>query len=267
MKRTIYILTILIFCLSVFYLNSIVATAPRGGIGFTFANAQLETINSNMYYSFDIQASALGTGDRPSLGTGMILLNYNTDVFGEWVNSTNSVIVTRGMLLTTSPFPFYNLIVNDNQSGRLAVTFEYMVTSGWGNLMEFYPMQLLNIKLKISSGGFVGLSFAQAPMTGQQYQDDNATLFSPVIAVDTDNTLIPSPSIPTNLSLSIENNVLSLTWQGVPGYTYKVYSASNPGSENWQTEATGITQTTWSQPVQASKRFFYVTSQNNIQRR
>lgn len=240
----------------------------RGGIEFSFANTQITTIASDMYYSFDIQAVALGTGTNPRLGTGMVLINYNPTVFGEWVKTSNNVIITKGILLSTSPFPFYSIIANDNQASRLAVTFEYLVSAGWGNILEFSPVQLLNIKLKVNAAGNAGLSFAQSQMTGEQYQDDNATVLNPVIATDTENSFIStSPTSPVNLTLSTTNNIVTLSWQNVPGCTYNIYSAGNPESAVWQTEAIGITQPFWSNPIQAAKKFYRVTSQNNFLRR
>jgi hypothetical protein len=266
MKHLIRFMISLAFVLSIVSLRSNVTSVMRGGIEFTFANAQIDTLGSELYFSFDVQVAATGTGTRPRIGTGMVLINYNPVVFGTWVNSANSVIVTRGTLITTTPFQLYYIIVNDNQSGRLAVTYEYVSLAGWGSLMQFYPEELLNVKIKIINGGEVGLSFAQSPMTGQQYQDDNATFFSPVIAIDTENSVIPS-YVPTNLSLQVENNTITLSWQGESGCTYSVFSASASESEIWQTEATGIAQTTWSSPVQDTERFYFVTSQSSVGRR
>jgi len=238
----------------------------RGGIVFSFANPHVVTLDSGNYFSFDIQAAATGTGTLPRLGTGIVLVNFNNAVFGEFINTNHNVIITRGALLTTGIFPLYNIIVNDNQYNRLAVTFEYVSVAGYGNSMPSISTQLVNVKMKITGvGGNAGLSFAQIQMTGQQYQDDNATLFSPVIATDTLSSFIPT--IPVNLSINLANNVIQLSWQAVPGCSYNVYSSIAPAGAIWQIEASGLTQTNWNCAIQTTRKFFYVTSSVNTFRR
>jgi hypothetical protein len=235
----------------------------RSAIEYNFADAQIVTIDSELYFSWEVMATATGIGTMPRLGTGMVVINYNTAVFGEWVCANSNTLVTRGALLTTSPIILYNMIVNDNQAGRLAITFEYTSASGGGNLLADTPQQLVNVKLRILQGGSVGLSFAASYMNGEQYQDNNTTLLSPVIADDTENSVITCTPPPTDLSISISNNILLLTWQGIPGCIYNIYSANNPDSETWQTEEIGVVQTHWSCTVTASRRFYYVSAQRN----
>ena len=265
MKYIEMLLFTLVFYLAIVNLQGKETSVMRGGIEYTFANCQIITLNSDMYFSFNILAASPGTGSRPRIGTGMIVIDYNTSVFGEFVNANHNATVTRGTLLTTAPFSLYNLITNDNQAGRLAVTFEYTSAAGGGNLLQITPAQLVNIRLKVNGGGFTGLGFTQYLMNGEQYQDDNATELSPVTASDTVNSVIPYA--PAGLSVNAVNNVLVLTWQIVPGCTYNVYSADSPVSSSWQPVATGITQNTWGLPLPATSRFFYVTSQNNTARR
>jgi hypothetical protein len=238
--------------------------ADRGGIEFSFANVQIITLSSIDYLSFDIQA--LGSGTAARIGTGIILFNYSSTAFGNNICANNNVIVSKGILTSPNEPTIYNIIINDNQSNRLAITFEYTSTTGTGNRLQVYPKTLVNVKLKIiHEGNYAGLSFASTLMMGQQYQDDNITLLSPITTTTIDNSYLPSK--PIDLLFSIHNGALQLSWQEVPGCTYSIYSASSPISENWQVEATGLIHPNWSTSLNELKRFYYVTSKFSSERR
>lgn len=161
-----------------------------GGIEFSLDNAALVKLGGWDYLSIDVLASSPQPNQR--LGTGIVQLNYDPQAFGYHVKTAGNVIVSRGELLTTSPFPFYNLIPNDNAPSRLALTFEYLFTPGGGSLLGSQPQRLLNLKLKVAElGHYSGLSFQAPLMQNQQYLDDNATLFSPVLATDAENVMLP----------------------------------------------------------------------------
>ena len=233
-------------------------------IEYTFANGQIIEISNSDYYEFDIMANAGEPGTR--IGTGIVLINYNSDAFGDFVSNNNNVIVTKGTLTTTIGPPLYNIIVNDNLNDRLAITFEYVSVAGWGNPLPVEPAQLVTVQFMIQNpDNFADLSFASDPMTGQQYQDDNATLYNPVIAIDIDNAYLNNiPPSPNNLTINITGNIVTLYWQSIPGCNYNVYSSDtiqNP--ENWQIEAAYLTQNSWSSTIQENIRFYYVTSEFN----
>lgn len=232
-------------------------TAYRGGIEFSFANPDLVEWEGESYFSLDVMASSPDSDQR--LGTGVVLLNYNPEVFGFSVRTNNNVIVTQGDLVYREPFAFYYFIVNDNTSTRLAVTYEYLYSAGQGGLLSTTPQQLFNVKFKVlGTGHRAGIGFQQNMMSNQQYWDDNATLFDPVVALDVENSLIPI--LPQHIALTIIGNVLFVSWDQVSGCTYSVYSAVDPLANDWQLEASGLTESAWSQAVEEDKKFFRVTA-------
>jgi hypothetical protein len=229
----------------------------RDGIEFTIENATLVNINNLQYLSLDIMASSPDTNQR--LGTGIILLNYSTDSFGNSVKANANVIVSKGVLLTTNPFPMYNLYVQDHSSSRVAVTYEYTSTSGYGNLLGSTPQRLVNIKLEIQSTGFYsGLYFQANLMENQQYLDDNSTLFNPVIATDTENAVIPTQ--PQEPVITLQGGSCLLAWQPCVGCTYSVYSADTLDALAWQLEIEGLVEAQWNIAPQLARRFYRVTS-------
>lgn len=233
--------------------------ANRGGIEFCFANPQISYVNDQEYFNVDIMAKGSQAGQR--LGTGILLINYNPDLFGYNVRGQGNLTVTRGPLLLTDPFPFYGLITNDNSSTRLAITYEYLFSPGWGSLLSTSFQQLLSIRIKlIQRGAGAGLSFSQAQMANQQYMDDNNTLFNPVTASDTENLYFPSA--PQGLQLAVLGPVISLSWQAQPNCVYAVYSATNSQPPVWQTEATGLTQPGWSEQPQMPVKFYRVVAES-----
>lgn len=236
------------------------ATTERGGLSFSFGDISIVRIGADYYAGFDVYVT--GTNNTDRLGTGIILVNYNPAVFGESVNQYHNVIVTPGEILSSSLYPLYGLIVNDNQANRLAVTFEYLLVSGWGNRVSTTPKTLVNIKLRIQNYGTgAGLGFAPGLMYNQQYMDDNATLFSPVTATDTDNSVIPIA--PTNLAINKTGTSLRLTWQALAGYTYTIYSATDPIHGNWLPVATGLSGGSWTISSPPMRNFYRITAHPN----
>ena len=242
--------------------SSLLGTTPprrsnfQGTIEFTLS-PEVIRVNGESFLSLDILASSPDPNQR--IGSGMVQLNYNPALFGENVKSSGNVAVTHGSLINAFPFPYYNLIMNDNSPSRLAITFEYLMPAGLGGLLTSTPQQLLNVSLRLLDTGFpCGFSFQQNLMVNQQYLDDNHTRFAQVLATDTDNTLIPSQ--PAGLCLSLQGNNLQLNWQEANGCTYSVYSAQDPNAEDWQMEASGLTDPFWSIPIQSNRMFFRVTA-------
>jgi hypothetical protein len=231
----------------------------RGGIEFAFSDARVVRIGSSDYLDFDIMARGTNTTDR--LGTGIVLINYNPAVFGYRVVNNNNLIVTRGILLPISPVNRYNLYQMDNLSSRLAVTYEYFSQPGNGSILSPDFQQLLNLKIKIQNFGLgAGLAFHSTGMSQQQYLDDNATLFSPVVSIGTITELIPPT--PQISSITVQNSNLTLSWQAIPGCVYSVFSAFMPDSAEWLTEADALTEGTWTCPLATEKRFYHVTARS-----
>jgi len=245
--------------LSIFLILPIIGSSTnildRGGIEFTLNNSQLVRKSGNLYLSVDIMVNSLNVNSR--LGTGIVLLNYNSQSFGNYVRTAGNLIVSRGELLTSNTFPVYYLYIQDNAPNRLAVTFEYTASVGNGSLLTSIPQRLLNIKLKVQSTGYpAGLSFQSDLMANEQYQDDNNTLLSPVIAIDTDNSILPA--VPSNIILTVGSPFFTLSWQQCPGCTYSVYSSSNPYNDSWQLEVSNLTQPSWNFIPDSSVKFYQV---------
>lgn len=229
----------------------------RGGLEFSFANSQVIHIGSDTFYDFDVMVRGSVAGER--IGTGILLINYNPAVFGTYVHGSGNSIVTRGSLINTSPFPYYGVTVNDNASTRLAITFEYIMAPGWGSSLTLIPQQIMHIRLRIQSyGSSVDLSFAQAFMANQQFKDDNATLFSPVIATDTDSEYLPLA--PSSLSISHLDDIIQLSWQVQANCHYNVYFNANPSATEWQLVAANVAGNLWNSPVGLPAGFFKVTA-------
>lgn len=229
----------------------------RGGIEFVFANSDLVTINGNRYLSLDVMVSSPDANQR--MGTGVVFVNYNPQIFGYSVRTNGNAMVTTGTLLATSPFPFYNLIVNDNTPTRLAVTYEYLFTSGYGSLLSNNPQQLLNLKLHVQDTGFfTDINFQSSLMQNQQYMDNNATLFNPVVTTDSLNEMVPPQ--PGNLYLTIIGDAVQLTWQQINGCVYTVYSAADPLAAAWLIEASELSEPAWNTGFAASRKFYRITA-------
>ncbi len=229
----------------------------RSGIEFTFANPTLVQQDGTPWLSLDVMASGQSAGQR--IGTGIAYLNYNPQVFGQNVSLNDNAIIERDELLLTAPFPFYNLILNDNTPSRLAVTFEYLYSPGSGGLLESVPRSLLNVRLRILNPCFAaGISFQQDLMQGEQYLDDNATLFDPVVAADEENDVVPAT--PEALQISMDGGILSLSWQECAGCFYTVFSADDPNSGYWQPESGSLFVPYWESGGDWQRKFFRVTA-------
>ena len=229
----------------------------RSGIEFTLDNASLVYLEGMPYLSLDVMLR--GQDAEQSIGTGIVYLNYNPEVFGEHVKTSGNVIVQKGALLTTSPLSAYNLILNDNTPTRLAITYEYMYTTGAGNILDSEPQSLLNICFKILNyGSASGISFQENLMQGEQYMDDNVTMFIPVTASDLENNVVPIR--PEALLWSREGNTINLSWQECPGCVYTVYSSADPLSEEWQIQAQDLSSPYWEAALDETRMFFRVTA-------
>ena len=157
-------------------------------ITFTFANGQI-TGTDPTYYEFDVMAAAGTSGTR--IGDSMAYINYNTAGFGSSVKVNSKITVTAGTLTQGG---LYSLQVNDNNPSRVAITAVYAqpLQPDSANELPTTPTQWVHVKIEIAdTSKAAGLSFEQSSMTDNEYKSDNSTKYSPVSAVDTDDTSLP----------------------------------------------------------------------------
>ncbi|MEF3694101.1 MAG: hypothetical protein V3576_02020 [Candidatus Cloacimonadota bacterium] len=250
-----YLLLFLLF-LSCLVLRANSLDQIRGGIEFDFANPALEEISGQNWFQVDILARS--TGASQGMGSGLLLVNYNSSAFGINAFSTGNAAVIPGELLTTGVFPFYNLICADHSSRRLAITYEYMFMGGYGNVLTPQYHVLATIRLRVLNAlGNSGLSFENALMQDNQFLDDNFNLFAPVLTGSP--LLFPLSNTPQNLCLYAQGDILRLTWDHIPYCTYNVYSTQNPNVESWQLIASNLSNNYWELPS-AERGFFRVTA-------
>jgi len=71
------------------------------------------------------------------------------------------------------------------------------------------------------------------------------------------------PNNPVELYISVESGFVCLSWSSVPESTYNVYSSSTSTPElwEWNLEASGLSDTTWSCSVDSINKFFVVTTE------
>jgi hypothetical protein len=69
---------------------------------------------------------------------------------------------------------------------------------------------------------------------------------------------------PTDVIIGVEGGDIVLSWDEVAGATsYNVYSRDLPfgGDQTWNLEASGITDTTWSEPHTGESKFYCITAE------
>lgn len=208
MKKTLLLLIILLP----------VMLAASVGITFEFANGHITTDGIDSFYEFDIMCYASATGTK--LGTGIVLIQYNQAAFGTEVQRLGNFFVTAGTLTNS---PFYILILNDNQLTRVAITFECAIDN-YGTPLPTTPTQLVHVKMRFAGPYQCAvLSFGSVLMQGQQYYDDNETLYDPVIADSSVDETLPVELSSFTAWINSTNKV-SLNWitqseTGVVGYS------------------------------------------------
>jgi len=81
-----------------------------------------------------------------------------------------------------------------------------------------------------------------------------------------------TPGTPQNITISKNVTDVILTWDAVEvkqkGVTYNVYSSTDPYAEfpaGYTLEQSGITTTSWSEPVSVNKKFYVVTAYYSLQ--
>lgn len=235
------------------------------GIIFELDNPQLTGGGDN--FEFDIMAYATDSGTKH--GDLMVLLNYNSLGFGENIIANGNADVTKGTLLDGDVpgmpgVPLYTLQSSDHSSScfQSRIEFSSIALPFSGNDLPATPAQLLHVVIQIQDEEqYSGLSFPESEMQNDQFQSDLQTNYTPVIAVDTDNSQLTCT--PQNLLIFIFDENVYLVWTEVPGATsYNVYSTSDPSDDlPWFLEESGILDTHWFEPVTDVIKFYYITAE------
>jgi hypothetical protein len=184
LKKTLLFSLIMVF----FYTTAAFGGIEGVGITFIFANGEITGAGSE-YYEFDIMVNADEEGTK--IGISVVYINYNTVGFGPSVVNGGNITVTEGTLIS-EPFP-YALKITDNTSSKVSIGVIYtdIFDPESGADLPTTPIQLVHVKMKIlDPKETAGLSFDEDLMIGNELQSD-ATLYDPVIAIDTDNSSLP----------------------------------------------------------------------------
>lgn len=243
------------------FMPLLMSATERGGLEFSFANTHVQKSGGDSYLCFDVMIRGNNPGDR--LGTGIVLINYSSAVFGYRVKQQSNLIVSKGTLLSGNPTSYYNLYIADSLPTRIGLTYEYYMQPGSGSLVPAEFTQLINVKMKIQNINLpAGISFYSNGMSMQQYLDDNVTVFNPINTAATIAEIIPgSPDIS---SISQQNDHITITWQPFPNCNYNVFSAASPNSDIWINEAENISNNYWTGLQSPDKRFYIVTATSNV---
>lgn len=154
---------------------------------FTIENVVLSGSAGNRTLTFDVLIAADQAGTH--LGDTQVYLNYNPVGFGANVAGNGKATVTKGTLLASSDYA--NPILADNTTSKLSIYTDFSPGAGGSVEVPTTPAQLLQVGLAVADEAeTAGLSFDQALMTNQQFEDDQATTYS-VVATDTDDSALP----------------------------------------------------------------------------
>jgi hypothetical protein len=191
-----------------FALTFVATTSSLGeSITFTFANRTI-TGTSPKFLEFDVMVAG-GTGGT-RIGDTQVYINYNTLGFGSSIQTSGKITATKGSLISSATYDMP--VLNDNTTSRISIQVSYQGSTGNGASLPTSSSQLLHIKIEIADQSqAAGLSFEQSLMAGQQVQDDNSTVYSPLTASDGDNG--PLPVELSSFTASINQNVANLIWK------------------------------------------------------
>lgn len=232
-------------------------------IELTWGNPKMIYEGGEDWLSIDILAKVL---ENPAhLGSGLVLLNYDPEVFSSGLVSENRLQVQKGELLTTAFSPLYTIHTADRNPGQLAIVYEFTGSTGGGNLLSPVPQVLLNLRLKTQSPtGLCILSFETDLMQDNQFTDDNFNRFSSAI---TGAPLSHHWCIsPRNIRITLQNEQVRLQWDEVPGCSYDVFSTTDPQSGIWLPAASGLTQNNWLLPSTSPHAFFRIIARDDQSR-
>jgi hypothetical protein len=66
---------------------------------------------------------------------------------------------------------------------------------------------------------------------------------------------------PEDVIITVADNIVTISWSAVSGATsYKVYSSNDPYDNFTEDTSGNFTSTSWSAPLAAEKKFYYVTA-------
>jgi len=125
------------------------------------------------------------------------------------------------------------------------------------------PGDILDLTFNALSEGITSLEFIETRLS-----DPVGLIIPDVTSID--GCIIignQPPPPPQNLTISIVETTLTLSWDEVGCCTYNVYSSLSLGiSEERQLEASGLNQNSWSCTIleNENSRFYYVTAEFNI---
>ncbi|WP_157730150.1 T9SS type A sorting domain-containing protein [Tenacibaculum jejuense] len=123
-------------------------------ISFSFVNARNTNDGTNDFYEADIY---IASDTDFIVGSGQIYFNYNTEAFGENVdtNTNFEMLQPDGSILATSffsgtVFAYHSFIVNDNTTSRVSTSFQQLASSGTIGMpvVTDTPQHLYSIKIK-----------------------------------------------------------------------------------------------------------------------
>ena len=178
-------------------------------ITFTFANGQI-TGTSPQFYEVDVMANAGAAGTK--IGDTQVYFNFNTAGFDSFIVTNSKLTVTASTLLAGG---FYSIVnVTDNTKSRAAVTVDFIIDGfpQFANDLPVTPTALIHLKIQIADGSeTAGLSFEQSLMVDQQYEQDRLTIYTPVIAGDTDDSSLPVQL--SGFSAEVVTNGVLLQWK------------------------------------------------------
>ena len=130
-------------------------------IEFTFANAQTTNDGANDFYEVDVMIAAVNGQADFKLGKGQVYINYNTDAFGNNINSGGGLEITYpeadGYILgLTNGFPYYSTPVqNDNSPSRFSFSYQQGISAGSmpSENVTSTPTKLFHIKMQFTDAG------------------------------------------------------------------------------------------------------------------
>ena len=169
------------------------------------------------------------------------------------------------VLLVSENWDEYSITWNNQSAVSDSIGIINMVSQG---ICTFENNDLLNLVqdwVNVAENNF-GLSFrfhdenynsANTSTLGDTFvsrENPNSSYIPPQLFIKYQCLTFPAPEV----EISVENDNVILNWNAVPGATsYKVYSDTDPYGDFSTEEWTG-TDTSWSEPVSGTKKFYYV---------
>ncbi|MDD4961163.1 MAG: T9SS type A sorting domain-containing protein [Candidatus Neomarinimicrobiota bacterium] len=164
------------------------AFPASGTLHLIYSNGTTLSEDAKTYYVFDVQIW-LSEGEE-ILSSGMVYVDYPTDIFGEMLVYNDKVLVQKtGILQSVLPdviTEVYDVITNDNRNNCFAVTFDAFF-AGSADMQDFYgkvstdpqaPSELFRIRMEVAASGSGQLLFpSYLPGTESLYWNFNYETF------------------------------------------------------------------------------------------